>query len=142
MRVVSLAAVNVSIKNDAYGNISIGGGGKMVGSIAYEYENNIFNIESTPDGGAAASHNASKAGSITITIKQTSPQIKELNDFIRWCWDNPTEAVSAITINDNTQNMVAFANDVLPQKLPNNTISETTNDRQYTFLAGTIITSD
>lgn len=142
MRVLSLAKVNVSIRNENYGTLSIGGGGANIGSIAYTYENEMFKITSTPDGGAAASHNASHSATVTLTIKQTAPQVKELNDFIRWCWANPVAASSELVISDETGNISATAANLLPKKIPDNTINEEVGDRQFEFITPDLETTD
>ena len=150
MRVLSLAKVSVSIENSELGklsfgankSISISGGGNSLGSIGYAYENEIFKITSTADGGAAASHNASKAATVTIAIKPTSPVIKELNDFIRWCWVNPTQAASKLTIIDETGNICATAYNILPKKIPDNTVNEEIGERSFDFITPDLETTD
>ena len=137
-KVFSLTTVTVVIENATKGNITIGGAGKMVGSVGYRYSNDIFSMDTTPDGGYVGNYNGSKAGSINIKLKQTSSHIPELTDFIQWCRSNPQLAMSNITVTDSLGNIACSASGVLPVKIPDNDASERAGDRTFEFLAGEI----
>lgn len=137
-KVFSLTTVTVVIENDTKGNITLGGAGKLVGSIGYEYDKSIFEMDSTPDGGYVGNFNGSKSGTISIAIKQTSSHIAELTDFIQWCRSNPALAMSKITITDTLGNIACSANGVFPTKIPGNTVGESAANRSFDFVAGEI----
>lgn len=140
MKVISLASSNITINNRGRGDmISFGGAGKMIGTITYGFENNVFEMESTPDGGYAVSHNASKMGTIKIDFVQTSPNVDILCEYILWCRDNPELAAAEITITDSTGVMNLQAIDCVPQGYPDNTLQNTPQNRSFTFLCGQII---
>lgn len=141
-KVFSLSTVTVVIANDTKGTITIGGAGKLVGNISYAFNEDSFSMESTPDGGAVASYNGSKAGSISLTIKQTSSHIAELTEFITWCKSNPQSAASKITISDPLGNIACIANYVFPVKQPENSVGTTAGDRTFNFIAGEIIPNE
>jgi hypothetical protein len=141
-KVFSLSTVTVVIANDTKGTITIGGAGKLVGSISYAFNEDNFSMESTPDGGAVASFNGSKAGSIALTVKQTSSHIAELTDFITWCKSNPQSAASKITISDPLGNIACTANYVFPVKQPDNSVGATASDRTFNFIAGEIVPNE
>lgn len=138
MKVFSLAAVNAVISNDSYGQISIGGGGKLLDSIGYAFDNAMFTMSSAPDGGAMVAHNASRAGSINFQIEQTSPYIVSLSEFFKWCWAHPESAESTISVTDDTGNMVFDAIGVFPSKFPGNTIQAQQQSRSFDFVAAEI----
>ena len=145
MKVFSLAAVTMVLTNPNYAGgsiITIGGGGNGVGSIGYAYNSEMFNISALADGGYGASHNNNRSGNVTLQLQQTSATIADLTDFLLWCWDNPTLAASSITVRDNVGNINFEAIDVLPQKLPDNTVNETVGNRTFTFLAGKITSKE
>ena len=142
MKVFSLTTVTVVIENDTKGNITIGGAGKLVGSVAYDYTENMFTMDSTPDGGYVSNFNGSKAGTISIAIKQTSSHIPELTDFIQWCRSNPELAMSKVTITDTLGNIACTANGVFPNKIPGNTVGRDAQDRTFEFVAGEIISEE
>lgn len=141
-KVFSLSTVTVVIANDTKGTITIGGAGKLVGSISYAYTDDNFSMEATPDGGAVASYNASKRGSISIDFKQTSSHIPELTDFIIWAKANPKDAASKITISDPLGNIACIANYVFPVKIPDNTVGASAGSRVFEFIAGEIISNE
>lgn len=141
-KVFSLSTVTVVIANDIKGTITIGGAGKLVGSISYSFNDDNFSMESTPDGGAVASFNGSKAGTIALDFKQTSSHIPELTDFITWCKSNPQNAASKITISDPLGNIACIANYVFPAKQPDNTVGATAGNRTFNFIAGEIIPNE
>ena len=136
--VFSLTTVSVVITNPIYGQITIGGAGKMVGSVGYAYNADAFSMEHTPDGGYVANFNNDKSGEINLSIKQTSSHIQELTDFINWCRSNPVNAMSTLKITDPLGNIAASASGVLPTKIPDNQVGESLSDRQFKFLAGEI----
>lgn len=137
-KVFSLTTVAVVITNPIYGQLTIGGAGKMVGSIGYSYNEDAFSIDHTPDGGYVANYNNDKSGEINFSMKQTSAHIQELTDFINWCRNNPTNAMSTLKITDPLGNIAMSAAGVLPTKIPDNSISESLGDRSFRFLAGEI----
>ena len=140
MKVVSLASANITINNSNRGDIiSFGGGGKQIGSISYGFTDNIFDMSTTKDGGYAASHSASRAGTITISFSQTSEHIDTLCEYILWCRDNPELAGAGITIADSTGIINMEAKDCVPQNDPQNELGESITNRQFTFLCGVII---
>lgn len=138
-KVFSLSTVTVVIENDTKGAITIGGAGKLVGSVSYAFDNDAYTMESTPDGGAVASYNGSKSGRIGIAFRQTSSHIPELTEFVTWARSNPQAAPSKITISDPLGNIACKANYVLPVKQPDNTVGATASDRTFEFIAGEII---
>lgn len=138
MKVLSLAAVNMTITNPTKGQISIGGGGKQVGSVAYQHSQEAYTMQASPDGGAAFSHNASKAGTITISIQQTSEYAALLADFCMFCWNNPANAASTITITDATGNISCVASNCFPRQYPGVTVGGTVGERTFDFLSDNI----
>ena len=139
MKVISLASANITINNPNRGDlISFGGGGKQLGSISYSFESDIFSRTTTPDGGYAFSHNASKAGTVTITFTQTSSHIPTLAEYILWCRDNPDLAAAKILVTDSTGIINFEAVDCLPIKYPDNELGESANTRQFQFACGVI----
>lgn len=137
-KVLSLADVVVTITNDIKGIITIGGGGKQLGSVGYSFSSEIFQLSPTADGGAAVSHNKSKAGNITLLIQQTSPHIGELVDYIRWARDNPFTAESTILIRDQSGLIACTATGCFPQQIPENSISATVGARNFTWVCAEI----
>ena len=137
-KVFSLTTVTVVLNNPTKGTITIGGAGKQVGSIGYRYTNDIFSMDTTPDGGYAGNFNGSKAGSINIRLRQTSSHVPELTEFIEWCRSNPQLAMSTLNITDSLGNICCSANGVLPTKIPDNDLGEKVGDRAFEFLAGEI----
>lgn len=139
VRVYSLTTVTVTLINRNNGaKITIGGNNNTVGNISYDFSNSMFGLESTPDGGAAVSFNKSKAGTINITFKQTSPKIQELTEFLKWCWQNPKLAESTLTIQDTLGIVQCEANGVFPDKYPGNSAGPTAGDRAFGFIASEI----
>lgn len=132
-KVLSLADVVMTITNDIKGIITIGGGGKQIGSVGYNFKNSPFAVNDTADGGAAVVHNRSKAGTVTLTIQQTSPHVGELVDFIRWARDNPYNAESTITIRDQAGVIACTANGAFPNIFPGNEITSTVGSRQFSW---------
>lgn len=132
-KVLSLADVVLTITNDIKGIITIGGGGKQVGSVGYSYNQAPFAVKDTADGGAAATHNSSKAGVITLSIQQTSPHVGELIDFIRWARDNPYQAESSIVIRDQSGIFACTADGCFPSSFPSNQIGDSLANRDFTW---------
>lgn len=132
-KVLSLADVVLTITNDIKGVITIGGGGKQIGSVGYTYNQVPFSVVDTADGGAAAVHNKSKAGVITLVIQQTSPHVGELVDYIRWARDNPYQAESAITVRDQSGVIACSASGCFPSSFPGNEIGSSVNNRSFTW---------
>lgn len=137
-KVLSLADVVVTITNDIKGIITIGGGGKQLGSVGYSFFSEIFQLSSTADGGAAVSHNKSKAGNVVISIQQTSPHVGEIVDYIRWARDNPYSAESTITIRDQSGLIACTASGCFPQQIPENSINATVSARNFTWVCAEI----
>lgn len=142
MKVLSLAAVNVKIANDNFGTLSFGGQGESIGTISYSYTNNMFNMETTADGGAAVSHNASKAATITINILQTSDAAADLAEFFMQCWNNPVIARSQITCSDATNNIDFTAIEAFPVKYPDNQLTDTAAQRTFQFVCRELIPNE
>lgn len=142
MKLLSLASVNVKIANQTLGNLSFGGDGEALGTISYSYTNNMFNMETTADGGAAVSHNASRAATITISIIQTSDACADLADYISKCWDNPVAAGAVMTCCDGTNNIDFVAADVFPAKYPDNQIAETPAQRSFQFVCARLVPNE
>ena len=143
MKVVSLAAMNVSIVNPNYDElISFGGGGKQIGSASYGFANNIFSMDASADGGYAFAHNASKAGSVVFSIQQTSAVVDTLTRYILWCRDNPSLAAAVITISDSTGIKNMSAVDCVPESYPGNALGTTAQAREFTFLCGVVTPKD
>ena len=138
-RVLSLASVTLTIFNDTYGRISLGGGGKSIGTVSYSFEEDAFSMSTSADGGASVAHNKSDAGTISISYQQTSPQIPDLIRFIRWCKENPHLAESTMTSRDLTGNINFQANGVFPIKIPDNTVTGSIGDRTFNFISTEII---
>lgn len=140
MKVISLASANISINNTNRGDlISFGGGGKQLGQITYSFDNQMFNVQTTADGGYAVSHNASKSGKVTIQFNQTSPVIDTLCEYLLWCRDNPEIANANITITDSSGVINMEAKDCFPNEYPQNEIGESAAQRTFTFVCGVII---
>lgn len=146
MQVLSLASVSVKISNANYGNVNLGGnryielagGGKLVDSISYSFTNDMFSVSSTADGGAYVSHNASRAGEISISCNQTSPHVPMLRNFFKWCQANPELAESTLIITDRTGNIACSCTGVFPTKLPEVTVSGTAGSQSFAFGAADI----
>ena len=139
MKVFSLSTVNVIITNKNFGQITIGGAGKLLGNVRYGYANEMFKMQTTPDGGAVFDFNKSLAGTISITFKQTSAHIADLVSFIKWCRNNAEVAESSITITDTLGNIACQASGVFPVKIPDNDVGETADTRVFEFNAEEII---
>lgn len=137
-KVFSLTTVSVIITNPTKGQITIGGAGKLLGSVMYGFNHDIFTMDDAPDGGYVANFNGSKSGYIDIVFKQTSSNIPELVDFMNWTRSNPTLAGSELKIVDTLGNIAASASGVFPNKIPDNTVAETAGNRTFRFLAGEI----
>lgn len=138
-KVFSLSNVNVTLTTGRGDQISIGGGGKLLGTVSYEYDNSLFDITTSADGGAAVSFNKSLAGTITFDFKQTAPTISVLVDYIMWCRNNPDKAEASLTCRDDSGNIPFSANGVFPNNIPGNTVSETVGNRSFKFKACEII---
>ena len=144
MKVYSLAKVAGTLQNDNYGNvnvgaISLGGGGKLVDTIQYRFNSDMFSLSCSPDGGAAVAHNNDRSGSISFSIKQTSPHIPILSEYFKWCWDHPEQAEATLVIRDETGNIAFQANGVYPSRFPGNSVSGNVGDRTFEFTAAQII---
>lgn len=135
VKTISLASFTLTINNSQRGDqISIGGGGKLIGTCTYEYQQNIFTMVATADGGVAASHNAAKFANVSITFTQTSPDIDTLVNFILWCSANPDLAgYTNITARDATGIFAFNAVGCLPAMIPGNTMGDTPQQRTFTF---------
>lgn len=141
--VYSLASVTCVINNDTYGNIEFGGGNQTIGDIGYSFKEDSFSMKLYSDGGATVSYNASKGGTITVKMAQTSTKYKEIVSFIKWCRANPQLAESTMTVLDNGIGVMQFsAKGVFPQKEPDNSVSDDISDNQLDFLAAEIITEN
>lgn len=138
-KVFSLASVNVTINTQRGDQIVIGGGGKLLGTVSYSYDNSLFDIFSTADGGAGATFNKSLAGKITFDFKQTSPLIDTLTDYILWCRANPEKAEATVKCTDNSGNINFSATGVFPSSIPDNSVTETAGNRSFKFGACEII---
>lgn len=141
-KLFSLTTVTVVIENNLLGNITIGGAGKLLGSVSYSYDDDLFSMESTPDGGYVGNFNGSKKGKFTIRFKQTSSHIAELTEYINKCRDNPEQAMATLRITDSLGNIAATGNGVFPVRIPENTISESVGERAFEFVAGEIISEE
>ena len=141
-KVFSLTTVVLVIENDTKGSITIGGAGKLVGSVGYEYDKDIFTMDGTPDGGYVGNFNGSKMGKVSVSFKQTSSHIAELTEFMLWARENPAQAMSKITITDTLGNIAATCNGCLPARIPANAVSETAGARDFSFVAGEIISEE
>lgn len=138
--VYSLASVTLDISNPNYDEkLSIGGNGALLGTVEYSFNNNLFTIESSADGGSAVSFNNSLAGAVSISLTQTSAKIEKLIKFILWCRENPTEAESTITCYDVANNINFVARGVFPTKIPGNSVSERIGSRRFDFGACEIV---
>jgi hypothetical protein len=139
-KVFSLASVTLTINTGRGDQITIGGGGKLLGSVGYSYDSSsMFDISTTADGGAAVSFNKSLAGTISITFKQTAPTIDELVKYILWCRNNPENAEATVKCIDNSGNINFTATGVFPKSIPQNTVSDSAGDRTFDFAACEII---
>ena len=138
-KVFSLASVNLTITTGRGDQISVGGGGKLLGTVGYDYDNPLFSVTSTADGGAAVSFNKSLAGTISLSFKQTAPTIDILTDYIKWCRENPEKAEATFTCRDNSGNINFEANGVFPAKIPSNNVGENIGERSFNFAACEII---
>ena len=134
----SLSSVSVVITNDVLGTIQIGGGGKQVDTVSYNFDTDMFSKQATADGGVIFSHNAARDGTISITLKQTSPHIGDLTRFYEDARINPYSAGSTITIKDGIGTINVVARDCLPTRLPQNSVSDTPSDREFGFICGQI----
>lgn len=140
MKVLSLASVNITINNSNRDDvISFGGGGKLLGSVGYSFAEEIFTQVRSADGGYAYGHNASKAGTVTITINQVSAVVDVLDEYILWCRDNPELAAAGITIKDSSGVLHMEAKDCLPNTFPEKIMGATPGERTYTFLCGEVL---
>lgn len=138
-KVFSLASVTLTINNENFGNVTIGGGGKLLGSVSYSFRNNLFDVTSTADGGAAVSFNKSLAGDVSLSLRQTAEKIDELSEFIKKCRTEPEKAEATITCRDGSGNINFVANGCFPNKIPENTMGETPGDRTFGFVCCEII---
>lgn len=73
--------------------------------------------------------NANKAGKLTITLQQESPDIP----FLEQCNESYTEAGLAIT-DANESGMIFYAKDCAVQKLPDKARGKDAPDVQFVFL--------
>lgn len=144
VKTISLASFVLTLNNPNRGDqINIGGGGKLIGNVTYSYENNMFSITSTADGGVVGSHNASLAGNVAIQFTQTSPDIDNLVNYILWCRSNPDLAGDATISAKDSSGVFAFtASGCLPQKIPDNTMQETAATRSFVFLCAELIPNE
>ena len=139
MKVVSLASMSVSIVNNEYDElISFGGGGNQIGSASYSFEQPMFGMTPTADGGYSFNHNASKSGTISISVQQTSPVVDTLTRYLLWCRDNPELAAAEITIADNIGIIDVVGVDCLPTSYPDNSLQDTAQARTFTFACGVL----
>lgn len=134
-RIFSLASVNVTITTGRGDQISIGGGGKLLGSVSYTYDNSLYSVSSTADGGAAVGLNRSMAGTISFDFKQTAPIINILTEYFIYCRNNPEKAEASMECRDSFGNINFTATGVFPSKLPGNTMGETVGNRTFEFSA-------
>ncbi|MEG1565344.1 MAG: hypothetical protein RR342_01200 [Bacilli bacterium] len=141
-KVFSLTTVTVVIENDNHPMITIGGAGKLLGSVGYEYEKDMYSMDSSPDGGYVGNFNGSKQGKVKVLFKQTSFHIAELTEFCLWARANPSLALSKITITDSLGNIAATCNGCLPVRIPANTVGETAGTREFEFVSGEIISEE
>lgn len=137
-KLVSLSTVSVTISNPNYEQIVIGGNGNLVGSVAMSRGKAAFSVEGSPDGGYAASYTKDRTGSVTVSLSQASGIVSRLRKFINWCESNPNLAESTISIIDSLGNIQGFASGVFPDKIPDNTVSDSIQSRTFTFQAGEI----
>lgn len=135
-KVFSLTTVSVIITNDIYGQITIGGAGKLLGSVKYGYDADAFSLDTTPDGGYVANYNNSKSGYVEVDFKQTSSHIVEMTDFVNWCRSNPKNAASTLKIVDSLGNIACSAAGVYPTRIPDNSVSESAGSRTFRLIAG------
>lgn len=140
-KVISLSKVIVTINNGSDRLIIGGGNGSsgLLDTVSYNYDNDAYSGTSTADGGYAVSHNISRAGSVNITLKQTSPYIADLTSLFNKLLDNPASAESTMTITDNLGNIDCVANSLFPAKLPGNTNNGSVQTRSFDFISGEII---
>lgn len=138
-KVFSLASVTLTIENGTFGTITIGGGGNLLGTVGYAYDNSLFSVDSTADGGAAVSFNNSLAGTVDISLKQTASKIDEMCEFIMKCRTQPEVAESIITCRDKSGNINFVANGSFPAKIPANSMSERVSDRTFNFVSCEIV---
>lgn len=141
-KLFSLTTVTVVIENPTLGNITIGGAGKLLGTVGYSYDDDIFTMDSTPDGGYVSNFNGSRKGRFSIAFKQTSSHIAELTEYINKCRDNPSQAMATLRITDSLGNIAATGNGVFPSKIPDNQVTETAGNRTFDFVAGEIISEE
>lgn len=137
-KLFSLTTVQAVISNPNYEQIVIGGNGQLVGSISMQRSKGAFSMQGSADGGYAASYSKDKTGSVGVSISQASSLIGRLVKFINWCEANPNLAESSISITDSLGNLVGYAEGVLPDKIPDNSASETVGSRNFNFLVGRI----
>ena len=133
----SLSKVTLVIKNDTFGQITISGGSNK-DNIVLRRSNPSFTKEDSADGPSVFTHNASKAGEVEITIKQTSRNIKDLTDFFNFCQANPELATSSMEVKDVFNVVNATAEEVFPSEMAENTLGQTPGNRTFPFISGKI----
>ena len=144
VKTISLASFNLTLNNPNRGDlIQIGGGGKLIGSVTYSYQQDMFGMTATADGGVVATHNASKFATVSITFTQTSPDIDTLQNYILWCSDNPDLAGAAgITAKDASGVFAFKATGCIPQRIPDNEMSDSATTRQFVFLCASLVPNE
>lgn len=137
-KLVSLSTVQVIITNPNYEQITIGGNGSMVGSVSMSRSNAAFGVTGYADGSYAASYTKNRTGSVSIQLSQASSLVARLTKFVNWCEANYNLAESTITVLDSMGNIQGYASGVYPDKLPDNTVGESVQNRTFEFSAGVI----
>lgn len=137
-KIVSLSTVSLTINNPNYEQIVVGGNGHLVGQVTMSRGNAAFTMQGSPDGGYVVGYTKNRTGSFNIQISQSSSLIARLTKFINWCEANPNLAESTITVTDLLGNIQGYGSGVFPDKIPDNTVSESVGSRTFNFLAGVV----
>lgn len=137
MEVYSLSRVIVTISNETFGSIQLGGGSNR-DEIVFRRTNPAFSKEDSADGNSVITHNANKSGEIDITLKQTSRVIGDLEDFFNFCQDNPSLAESRLVAKDEFGVIDVLATGLFPTTMADNTAGQTASSRTFPFIAANI----
>lgn len=137
-KLVSLTTVQVVITNPNYEQIIVGGNGSMMGSISLSRSNSAFAVTGYADGSYTTSYTKNRSGNISLSVSQGSSVINRLTRFINWCEANPNLAESTITVMDSLGVIQGYASGVYPEKLPDNIVSDSVQNRTFNFSAGVV----
>lgn len=120
--------------------ISIGGEGSYTDKFSFSMNNPTWQTSGDATGSWIHTKSLDRTGNATISLSMLSPQVVRLTRLFNLYFSSEMldEGVT-MTLSDASSNTVVTCNDCFITKLPDITIQDTPQQREWTFTCGQII---